>query len=92
MSFKYNTATLTNLESIFKEIQYVIRYEKGRFQSGYCILQDKRVAVVNKFFDTQARINAVIDILSQVEINLILLDEKQLRLYEQLAQQKLELE
>ncbi|MFN8260661.1 MAG: hypothetical protein U0X41_06925 [Chitinophagales bacterium] len=92
MSFKYNTATLTNLESIFKENQYVIRYEKGRFQSGYCILQDKRVAVVNKFFDTEARINALIDILSQVEINLSLLDEKQLRLYEQLAQQKLELE
>ena len=91
MSFKYNTATLTNLESIFKENNYVIRYEKGRFQSGYCILQDKRVDVVNKFFETEARINALIDILSQVEIDAGLLDEKQLKLYEQLAQQKLEI-
>ncbi len=92
MSFKYNTTTLTNLESIFKENHYVIRYEKGRFQCGYCILQDKRVAVVNKFFETEARINALIDILSQIDIDVNLLDEKQLKLYEQLAQQKLELE
>jgi len=91
MSFKYNQTTLTNLESIFKENHYVIRYEKGRFQSGYCILQDKRVVVVNKFFETEARINALIDILQQIEIDITLLDEKQLKLYDQLAQQKMEM-
>ncbi|MFN8237203.1 MAG: hypothetical protein U0T77_03450 [Chitinophagales bacterium] len=91
MSFKYNQTTLTNLESIFKENHYVIRYEKGRFQSGYCILQDKRVVVVNKFFETEARINALIDILQQIEVDVSLLDEKQLKLYDQLAQQKMEL-
>jgi hypothetical protein len=50
------------------------------------------VAVVNKFFETEARINALIDILSQIEVDTSLLDEKQLRLFEQLAQQKLELD
>jgi hypothetical protein len=91
MSFKYNPSTLTNLESIFKENNYVIRYEKGRFQSGYCILQDKRVVVVNKFFEVEARINALIDILQQIAVDVSLLDEKQLKLFEQLAQQKMEL-
>jgi len=91
MSFKYNNTSLTILESIFKENHYVVRYEKGRFQSGYCILQDKKVAVVNKFFETEARINALIDILSQIELDLSLLDEKQLKLYEQVAQHKLEI-
>ncbi len=92
MSFKYNATTLTLLESIFKENHYVIRYEKGRFQSGYCILQDKKVVVVNKFFETEARINALVDIISQIEVNPAVLDEKQTKLYDQLAQQKLELE
>lgn len=91
MSFKYNATTLTNLESIFKENNYVIRYEKGRFQSGYCILEDKRVAVVNKFYETEARINALIEILAQLQIDISLLDEKQLKLYEQIAQHKLEI-
>ena len=91
MSFKYNATTLATLESIFKENQYVVRYEKGRFQSGYCILQDKRVVVINKFYETEARINALIEILSQIELDLSLLDEKQLKLYEQLAQHQLEI-
>ncbi len=91
MSFKYNATTLTILESIFKENHYVVRYEKGRFQSGYCILQDKRVVVINKFYETEARINALIEILSQIELDLSLLDEKQMKLYEQLAQHKLEI-
>lgn len=91
MSFRYNQTTLTLLESIFKENHYVIRYEKGRFQSGYCILQDKRVVVINKFFETEARINALIDIMQQIEMDSSVLDEKQLKLYEQLAQQKLEI-
>lgn len=91
MSFKYNATTLTLLESIFKENHYVVRYEKGRFQSGYCILQDKKVVVVNKFFETEARINALIEIISQIQVDPNLLDEKQLKLYDQFAQQKLEL-
>ena len=91
MSFKYNATTLTTLESIFKENHYVVRYEKGRFQSGYCILQDKRVVVINKFYETEARINALIEILSQIELDLSLLDEKQMKLYEQVAQHKLEI-
>ena len=81
MSFKYNNTTLSTLESIFKENHYVVRYEKGRFQSGYCILQDKKVVVVNKFYETEARINALIDIVPQIELNLSLLDEKQLKFY-----------
>lgn len=91
MSFKYNQTTLQLLESIFKENHYVVRYEKGRFQSGYCILQDKKVVVVNKFFETEARINALIDILQQIEVDISQLDEKQLKLFEQLSQHKLEL-
>ncbi|MEZ5053725.1 MAG: hypothetical protein R2807_02980 [Chitinophagales bacterium] len=52
--------------------------KSGRFQSGYCILQDKKVAVVNKFLKREARINALIEILSQISIDVSLLDEKQL--------------
>ncbi len=90
--FKYNAPTLSTLESIFKENHYVIRYEKGRFQSGYCILKDKKVVIVNKFFETEARINALIDILQQIEVDPTVLDDKQKKLFEQLSQQKMELD
>jgi len=56
----------------------VIRYEKGHFNSGYCILKDKKVIVVNKFFNTEAKINCLIDILQEIEIDLSLLDDDKL--------------
>ena len=60
---KYTQNTLDKIESIIEQGGYVIRYEKGTFQSGYCILQDKKVVVLNKFFQTEGRINTLIDLL-----------------------------
>ncbi|WP_157472503.1 hypothetical protein [Neolewinella persica] len=57
--------TLKKLETLAKELGYKVRYEKGNFQSGYCLVEHQRVAIVNKFFDTEGRINVLLDILSQ---------------------------
>lgn len=92
MAFRYNATTLNLLESIMKENRYIVRYEKGSFQSGYCILQDKRVAVVNKFYDIEARINALIEIMHQIELTSDGLDEKQIEIFNKVAQHKLVLE
>ena len=39
---KYNQVTLNKIEKMLGEAGYVLRYERGTFQSGYCILEDKR--------------------------------------------------
>ena len=46
---KYNQTTLKKLENILEEGGYILRYERGSFQSGYCILENKKVVVLNKF-------------------------------------------
>jgi hypothetical protein len=69
MSFKYTPNTLKKLEGLYEEGRYIIRYEKGHFNSGYCILEDRRVVVINKFFSTEGRINALLEILPAVTIN-----------------------
>jgi len=46
---KYNQTTLNKLEKILEESGYIVRYERGSFQSGYCILEHKKVVVLNKF-------------------------------------------
>jgi len=35
--------TLKKLESLFQELNYRIRYERGNFKSGYCIVNDSRM-------------------------------------------------
>lgn len=64
---RYTQSTLDKVESLFEELQYSVRYEKGNFQSGYCIVESKRIAVINKFFDVEARINCLLDILSSLD-------------------------
>ncbi|MGI9192190.1 MAG: hypothetical protein ACR2IL_08695 [Chitinophagaceae bacterium] len=70
MSIKYTPATLKKFEELYEEIGFRIRFEKGNFQSGYCIIQDKKMAVVNKFLTLEGRINALIDILPSIEFDI----------------------
>lgn len=74
--FKYTANTLKKIEDIFFESGYVVRYEKGNFKPGYCILKDKKVAVVNKYFETEARINTLLEILPLIEVNEATLSEE----------------
>lgn len=67
--FKYTTNTLKKIEDIFKQSGYVVRYEKGNFQPGYCILESKKVVVINKYYDKEAKINCLLEILPQVDID-----------------------
>ena len=64
--FKYTKYLLDKIEDIFKELEYTVRYEKGTFQSGYCIVDEHNIVIVNKFFDTEALINCLLEILEKV--------------------------
>ena len=81
---KYTQHTLDKIEKVIEDGGYVIRYERGTFQSGYCILQDRKVVVLNKFFQTEGRINTLVDLLPQLEINFDALTHESQKLYEEL--------
>lgn len=81
---KYNQATLNRIEKILDEAEYVVRYERGTFQSGYCILEARKVVVLNKFLNVEGRINTLIDLIPQININLDLLTHDSQKLYEEL--------
>ncbi|HUX83909.1 MAG TPA: hypothetical protein VMV20_01660 [Chitinophagaceae bacterium] len=68
MTIRYNVQTLTRLEKLFDEAGYILRYEKGTFNSGYCILEDRKVVVVNRFLSLEGRINTLLDILPLLDI------------------------
>ena len=80
---KYTQHNLDKIEKIAEESGYVIRYERGTFQSGYCILQDKKVVVLNKFFQTEGRINVLIDLMPQLEINFDALTHESQKMYDE---------
>jgi len=83
---KYTQNTLDKLESVVEEAGYVLRYERGTFQSGYCILEEKKVVVLNKFLQTEGRINTMVDLIPQLDIKTELLSEESKRKYKEIVQ------
>ncbi len=84
MAFKYTRHTLKKVETILEESGYVIRYEKGNFNSGYCIVEDRKIAVINKFFDVEGRINVLLDIIAEIEVQPEILSTKAAKFYKTL--------
>ena len=78
---KYTQSTLDKLNELVEETGYILRYERGTFQSGYCILENKKVVVLNKFLQMEGRINTLIDLVPQLEVNTELLTDESKRLY-----------
>lgn len=66
---KYTQNTLNKIEKVVSESGYIIRYERGTFNSGYCILEQKKVIVLNKFLILEGRINTLIDLIPQLGFN-----------------------
>jgi hypothetical protein len=81
---KYTQSILDKTERVVEEAGYVLRYERGTFQSGYCILQSKKVVVLNKFLQTEGRINTLIDLLPQLNINYDLLTLESQKIYDEI--------
>lgn len=80
---KYNQTTLDKLEAILEETGYVVRYERGSFQSGYCILEDRKVVVLNKFLVLESRISTVIDLISTLNVSFDSLTAESQKLFEE---------
>jgi hypothetical protein len=87
MSFKYTANTHKKLEQLFDEAGYIIRYERGNFNSGYCILEDKKVVVINRFLSIEGRINALLEILPLIKVTEDELSGEMQKMYKQLRDQ-----
>ena len=89
MTFRYSKSFLKKLQHIFRETGFIVRYEKGNFQSGYCILEDKKVIIINKFYTLEGKINCLLEILKQIPSDFQNLSSKDQKLLQELAQMEI---
>lgn len=80
---KLTQTTLDKLEDILSESEFVVRYERGNFQSGWCLLESKRIVVLNKFLNLEARINTLLELIPQLDIQFDKLTRDAQKLYEE---------
>ena len=91
MGIKNTKWYLHKLEDLMAESPYILRYEKGNFKSGYCILKTKKVAMVNKYFSDEGKISCLIDIIKSIELEPDELSDKNKILYSELLQMEINL-
>ena len=90
MSIRFTKHFLTKLEDIMSETDYILRYEKGNFKPGYCILQESKVAIINKYYSIEGKVNSIIEILKSINLDTSKLSKKNKQLYLQLSQTRIE--
>ncbi|MDB5022406.1 MAG: hypothetical protein JWP78_161 [Mucilaginibacter sp.] len=85
------THTLEKLEILLRTAGYRVRYEKGNFKTGACMLLNNRIIVVNKFSNLESKIQAIVELMRELELDYNLLDDKQITFLQLIKQTKLQL-
>ncbi len=68
---------LTKAEEMLKALDYKIRYEKGNFKSGSCVVWNKKMIVISKFYSVEEKIKAIIEVLNNNQLDTSLLSSEQ---------------
>ncbi len=76
MLVKYTPHFLSKIEDVFAQSDYILRFEKGNFKSGYCVLNEQKIVVVNKYYSLEGKINCLMDIIRTVPLDTSKMDEK----------------
>lgn len=88
MAVSYTANTIEKLENILKTQGYTVAFEKGNFRTAACILNKNKVVVVNKFSGLESRINSMVDLIREMDLDDTLLDDKQRIYYNQLKKSR----
>lgn len=85
--------SLEKLELLCKSLGFKIRYEKGNFKSGACVLETSKVIIVNRFLNIESRISAIADVLAVAHLDeeTALLNDKQKQLLMSIKQTRLKI-
>ena len=80
MDFKITKQFQNKLESILISQNYKVRFEKGNFKSGYCLIDKNKIAIINKYFTIEGKVNSLIEIINQINIEYKDCDNSQIKI------------
>ncbi len=69
-------AILEDLKSLATQMGAKIRFERGDFKGGYCLLKDSRVIVINKMANFQRKVMTLASALKELGIEEMYLPPK----------------
>ncbi len=91
MSVSFTNHTLEKVEVLLNELGFKVRYEKANFKTGFCLIENSKIVMVNKFSNLESKIVSLIELLKNLDASESKLSEKQKAFYYALKQTKLEI-
>lgn len=67
---------IEELKELAQQLGATIRFEKGDFKGGYCLIKDKKVVVINKFNNNQKKATILATALKELGIEQIYLSPR----------------
>lgn len=65
---RFTKGTQDKLQKILESQGYEVRYEKGSFKGGYCVVHNQQTVIINKFFPIEGMIHALVEVVKSIEI------------------------
>jgi hypothetical protein len=79
---------IQDLKALAAQLGAEVRFEKGDFKGGYCILKDNKVIVVNKLANLQRKVMILSAALKELGVEQIYLTPKIREVIEEMAENK----
>jgi hypothetical protein len=79
---------LVDLKALAAQLGAEIRFEKGDFKGGYCLLKDSKVVVINKMANLQKKVMVLSMALKELGIDDIYLTPKLREFIDEMADMK----
>ena len=78
--------TLSDLKALAAQLGATVRFEKGDFKGGYCILNDSKVIVINKMTNLQRKVMILSAALKELGVDKIFLTPRMREIIEEMAE------
>jgi len=77
---------LQELKSVADQLGASVRFEKGDFKGGYCIIHEKKVIVINKFANLQKKVMILSAALKELGVESIYLSPRVREIIEEMSE------
>ncbi|MCK9279681.1 MAG: hypothetical protein M0P71_03585 [Melioribacteraceae bacterium] len=79
---------LQDLKSLANQMGATVRFERGDFKGGYCLLEDSKIVVINKLSNTQKKVMTLAAALNELGIDEIYMTPRLREIIEEMDENK----
>ena len=80
--------TLNDLKLLAAQLGATVRFEKGDFKGGYCLLKENKVIVINKMMNLQRKVMILSAALKELGVDQIYLNPRMREIIDEMAEMK----